>query len=53
MLNEVKHQKVVLKFQQVKPKDYTNESPEFVLRKKECLKRFERALSELKEEENG
>ncbi|WP_299115787.1 RNA polymerase sigma factor [uncultured Winogradskyella sp.] len=51
MLNEVKHQKVVLKYQQVKPKDYTNESPEFVLRKKEFLKRFECALSELKEEE--
>lgn len=51
MLNEVKHQKVVLKYQQVKPKDYTNESPEFILRKKEFLKRFERVLSELKEEE--
>ncbi len=51
MLNAVKHQKVVLKYQQVKPKNYTNESPEFVLRKKEFLKRFERVLSELKEEE--
>lgn len=51
MLNEVKHQKVVLKYQQVKPKDYTNETPEFVLRKKEFLKRFERVLSQLKEEE--
>ncbi|WP_426431978.1 RNA polymerase sigma factor [Winogradskyella sp. HB-48] len=51
MLNEVKHQKVVLKYQQVKPKDYTNESPEFILRKKEFLKRFERVLSQLKEEE--
>ncbi len=51
MLNEVKHQKVVLKYQQVKPKDYTNESPEFVLRKKEFLNRLERALSNLKEEE--
>lgn len=51
MLNEVKHQKVVLKYHQVKPKDYTNESPEFILRKKEFLKRFERVLSELKEEE--
>ena len=51
MLNEVKHQKVVLKYQQVKPKDYTNESPEFILRKKEFLKRFEQALSKLKEEE--
>lgn len=51
MLNEVKHQKVVLKYQKVKPKDYTNETPEFVLRKKEFLKRFERVLSQLKEEE--
>lgn len=51
MLNAAKHQKVVLKYQQVKPKDYTNESPEFLLRKKEFLKRFERALSRLKEEE--
>lgn len=51
MLNEVKHQKVVLKYQKVKPKDYTNESPEFILRKKEFLNRFERVLSKLKEEE--
>ncbi len=53
MLNEVKHQKVVLKYQQVKPKDYTNESPEFMLRKKEFLKRFETVLSSLKEEERS
>ena len=53
MLNEVKHQKVVLKYQQVKPKDYTNESPEFILRKKEFLKRFQRVLSQLKEEERA
>ena len=53
MLNAAKHQKVVLKYQQVKPKDYTNESPEYVLRKKEFMKRFERALSQLKEEERA
>lgn len=35
MLNEIKHKKVVLKHQQIKPKDYTNESPEFELEKKE------------------
>ncbi|WP_189702545.1 RNA polymerase sigma factor [Subsaximicrobium wynnwilliamsii] len=51
MLNEVKHQKEVLKHQQIKPKDYTNETPEFVLRKKEFLIRYETALSNLKEEE--
>lgn len=53
MLNEVKHQKVVFKYQEVKPKDYTNESPEFVLRKKEFSKKFERVLSQLKEEERA
>ncbi|CAM1359012.1 RNA polymerase sigma-70 factor, ECF subfamily [Tenacibaculum sediminilitoris] len=51
MLNAVKHQKVVFKHQKIKPKDYTNESPEFVLRKKEFLLRYEKALSNLKEEE--
>lgn len=51
MLNEVKHQKVIFKHQQIKPKDYTNESPEFVLRKKEFLIRYETVLSELKEED--
>ena len=53
MLNEVKHQNVVLKHHQVKPKDYTNESPEFVLRKKEFSKRYETVLSNLKEEERA
>ena len=51
MLNAVKHQKVVFKYQEVKPKDYTNESPEFILRKKEFLQRYERALASLKDEE--
>ena len=50
MLNAFKHQKVVLKYQKVKPKDYTNESPEFLLRKEEFLHRYERVLSNLKEE---
>jgi RNA polymerase sigma-70 factor (ECF subfamily) len=51
MLNEVKHQKVVLEYQKIKPKDYTNETPEFILRKKEFLVKLEGALSDLKEEE--
>lgn len=51
MLNEVKHQNVKFKYQQIKPKDYTNESPEFVMRKKEFSNRFEQVLSKLKEEE--
>ncbi|WP_317190617.1 MULTISPECIES: RNA polymerase sigma factor [Winogradskyella] len=53
MLNEVKHQKVVFKHQEVKPQDYTNETPEFMMRKKEFLKRYETALSTLKEEERA
>ena len=51
MLNEVKHQKVVFKHQEIKPQNYTNESPEFVLRKKEFSIKFERVLSQLSEEE--
>lgn len=53
MLNEIKHQTIVLKHQEIKPKDYTNESPEFVLRKKEFSLRYELAISSLKEEERA
>ncbi len=51
MLNEVKHQKVILNYNQVKPKDYTNEDPEFLLRKEQFLERYEKALSSLKPEQ--
>jgi len=51
MLNEIKHQKVVLKHQQIKPKDYTNESPEFLLEKKQFFQKYQRALSKLTEEQ--
>ncbi len=37
MLNEVKHHKVVLNYNKVKPKDYTYETPEFLMRKEEFL----------------
>ena len=53
MLNEVKHQKIVFQHQKLKPKDYTNETPEFVLRKKEFSKRYEDVLSNLKEDERA
>ncbi|HHC80926.1 MAG TPA: sigma-70 family RNA polymerase sigma factor [Flavobacteriia bacterium] len=49
MLNEYKHQKVVLKHQQAKPKDYTNESPEFLLEESEYMQKYERALAKLTE----
>ena len=51
MLNEIKHQKVVLRHQQIKPKDYTNENPEFLLEKEQFLHKYQRALSRLTEEQ--
>ena len=50
-LNDLKHQKVVLKHQQIKPKDYTNESPEFILEESEYLKKYQLALGNLTEGE--
>lgn len=51
MLNAVKHEKVVLNYQKIKPKDYDNESPEFILRKQEFLAQYQTALQNLKEEQ--
>ncbi|MGW9685955.1 RNA polymerase sigma factor [Flagellimonas sp. 2504JD1-5] len=51
MLNEVKHQKVKLNYRKVSPKDYTNESPEFLMRKEQFLEQYESVLSKLKPEE--
>lgn len=51
MLNEVKHQKVVLKYQKIKPKHYTNENPEFILEKEQFLERYQKALEKLSEEQ--
>lgn len=50
MLNEIKHQKVVLKFHLEKPKNYTNESPEFILEKEQFLQAYKKALENLNEE---
>ncbi|GGK33309.1 DNA-directed RNA polymerase sigma-70 factor [Yeosuana aromativorans] len=49
MLNEVAHQKVVLKHQQTKPKTYTNESPEFLMQEDEYMQKLQTALSNLTE----
>ena len=51
MLNEAKHQKVVLKYQNTSPKEYTNENPEFLLEKEEYYKKYQNALSNLTEEQ--
>ena len=47
MLNEIKHQKVVLKHQQTKPKTYTNENPEFLMQETEYNDKLQKALSNL------
>jgi len=47
MLNEVAHQKVVLKHKQIKPKAHTNENPEFLMQEAEYNKTLQKALSNL------
>ncbi len=49
MLNEVAHQKVVLKYTQTKPKHYTNENPEFLMQEDEYRKKLQTAISNLTE----
>ena len=49
MLNEVKHQKVVLKYRAIKPNDYDNETPEFILEENQYLEKYKRALENLSE----
>ncbi|MFH4963933.1 sigma-70 family RNA polymerase sigma factor [Gaetbulibacter sp. M235] len=49
MLNEVAHQKVVLKHQQTKPKSYTNENPEFLMQENQYMEKLQKALSNLSE----
>jgi RNA polymerase sigma-70 factor (ECF subfamily) len=51
MLNHVKHHKVVLNFRKIKPKEYTNESPEFLLQKEEFLTNYQKVLGKLSEEQ--
>lgn len=51
MLNEVKHQKVVLKYQSEPQKDYNNENPEFLLEKEQYFKKYQEALAKLSEEQ--
>ncbi len=50
-LNTIKHQKVILKYQQHTSSGHSNESPEFLLEKKQYLKQYQEALSKLPEEQ--
>ncbi|MBB3124682.1 RNA polymerase sigma-70 factor (ECF subfamily) [Mesoflavibacter sabulilitoris] len=51
MLNEVAHQKVVLKHQKNKPKEHSNESPEFLMEENQYRKKLENAIANLTEAE--
>ncbi len=48
-LNEIKHNKVVLKFQSFKPKAHTNETPQFIMEEQEYLQKYQNALAKLSE----
>jgi len=48
MLNEITHQKIVLKYKN-KPKNYTIEDPQFILEEEEYLKKLENAIANLSE----
>lgn len=48
-LNEIKHNKVKLKYQRIETNDQTNESPQFVLEEKEYLIKYQNALANLTE----
>ena len=46
-LNEVAHQKVVLKYKQQTPSRVSHETPEFVLRQKEFQEKLQRTIAKL------
>ncbi|SHI40550.1 RNA polymerase sigma-70 factor, ECF subfamily [Mesonia phycicola] len=49
MLNEFKHQKIVLKYQEVHTSKINNQDPQFLIEEKEYLIKFQHALSKLTE----
>lgn len=51
VLNEIKHNKVVLRYQSNTQMGHTNESPEFLLEKEEYFKKYQETLSKLTEEQ--
>ncbi len=51
MLNSLSRKKTVLNYKLEKPKDYTHETPEFLMEEKEYHDRLQRALEELSEEQ--
>lgn len=51
MLNEVKHRKVVFKYQESAPGGVNNENPEFLFEKDQYHQKYQRALADLSEEQ--
>lgn len=51
VLNDIKHEKVVLRYKQLSPKRYNNETPEFLLEKEQFLERYQSVLANLSEEQ--
>lgn len=47
MKNQIKHEKVKLKYSEIPKKNYTNESPEFLLEENEYLEKIQKSLSKL------
>ena len=53
MLNEIKHQKVVLRHQQSQPNESSNETPEFLLEQEQFYENYKKALSKLSEDQRA
>ena len=53
MLNELAKKKTALAYSQQKTKDYTHESPEFVMEENEYMTRLQRAIEELTPEQRA
>ena len=51
VLNDLKHQKVVLNYKKKPQKSYTNETPEFILEHAQFLEKYKIALANLTEEQ--
>ncbi len=51
MLNEIKHNKVVLRYKKRPVRSSTNESPEFIMEQEQYLQRYQEVLGKLSEEQ--
>lgn len=50
MLNEISKEKTAQKYQEIKPKHYTHENPEYVLEENEYMEQLQSAINDLSEE---